>query len=218
MSNQINITQKIINYISKLSYRPDPIIDELIKETNALGNIARMQIAPEQGKFIEIIVKLINAKNCLEIGRFTGLSTMCIARGLPSNGQVISIDNSREYLTVAEKYWEKGGVKNKIKTIIGEGTEVLQSLIDRQHTFDFVFIDADKNNYNNYYELSLKLILSNGLIIIDNMLWGGDVAESTKIDKSTESIRSLNTKILKDPRVEFSLLPLADGLSFIRKK
>ena len=218
MSTQIEITQNIVNYLSKNGYRADPIIDELIKKTNALGSIAQMQIAPEQGQFLEMIVRLIGAKNCLEIGRFTGLSALCIAKGLTTSGKVVTIDNSSEFLAVAEKYWKKKGVRDKIESVIGEGVEVLQSLIDRQNYFDLVFIDADKNNYNNYYELSLKLIPSNGLIIIDNMLWGGEVADPTIIDKSTVVIRTLNKKILEDTRVEFCLLPLADGLSFIRKK
>ena len=109
-------------------------------------------------------------------------------------------------------------VNSKIESIIGEGVEVMQSMIDRQHIFDLIFIDADKNNYFNYYELSLQLLQTNGLMIIDNMLWGGDVADSLNKDKQTETIRSLNKKILIDNRIEFSLLPLADGLSFIRKK
>ena len=218
MSTQIEITQNIVNYLSKNGYRSDPIIDELVKETNELGSVAQMQIAPEQGQFLEMIVRLIGAKNCLEIGRFTGLSALCIAKGLTTSGKVVTIDNSSEFLTVAEKYWEKKGVKNKIESIIGEGVEVLQSLLDKQKHYDLIFIDADKNNYNNYYELSLKLISSNGLIIIDNMLWGGEVADPTIIDKSTVAIRNLNKKILEDTRIEFCLLPLADGLSFIRKK
>ncbi len=218
MSTQIVITKNIINYISTNGYRSDPIIDELIKKTNELGPISQMQISPEQGQFLEMIVKLTKSKNCLEIGRFTGLSTLCIAKGLTSNGKVITIDNSIEFLDLAEKYWKKKDVQDKIESVIGEGVEVLQSLLDRQKYFDFVFIDADKNNYNNYYELSLKLIPSNGLIIIDNMLWGGEVADPTIKDKSTVAIRTLNKKILEDTRVEFCLLPLADGLSFIRKK
>jgi len=218
MSTQIEITKNIINYLSTNGYRSDSVIDELVKETNALGVVAKMQIAPEQGQFLEIIVRLINAKNCLEIGRFTGLSTLCIAQGLASGGKVLTIDNSSEFLEIAEKYWKKKGVEDKIESIVGEGVEVLQSLLDRQNSFDLIFIDADKNNYNNYYELSLKLISSNGLIIIDNMLWGGDVADTTITDKTTISIHDLNKKILNDTRVEFSLLPFADGLSFIRKK
>jgi len=218
MSTQIEINQRVVNYLSKIGYRSDPVVNELVKATQTLSTTAQMQIAPEQGQFLEIVVKLIKAKNCLEIGRFTGLSTLCIAKGLPPDGTVLTIDNSIEFQDLAKKYWEKAGVKHKIESIIGEGVEVFQSLIDRQKHFDLIFIDADKNNYNNYYELSLQLISSNGLIIIDNMLWNGDVANATITDKTTESIRALNKKILEDCRVEFSLLPLADGLSFIRKK
>ena len=218
MSTQIEINQRVVNYLSKIGYRSDPVVNELVKATQTLSTTAQMQIAPEQGQFLEIVVKLIKAKNCLEIGRFTGLSTLCIAKGLPSDGPVLTIDNSIEFQDLAKEYWAKAGVKHKIESIIGEGVEVLQSLIDRQKYFDLIFIDADKNNYNNYYELSLQLVSSNGLIIIDNMLWNGDVANATITDKTTESIRALNKKILEDSRVEFSLLPLADGLSFIRKK
>ena len=218
MSTQIEINQRVVNYLSKIGYRSDPVVNELVKATQTLSTTAQMQIAPEQGQFLEIVVKLIKAKNCLEIGRFTGLSTLCIAKGLPPDGTVLTIDNSIEFQDLAKKYWTKAGVKHKIESIIGEGVEVLQSLIDRQKYFDLIFIDADKNNYNNYYELSLQLISSNGLIIIDNMLWSGDVANATITDKTTETIRALNKKILEDSRVEFSLLPLADGLSFIRKK
>ena len=218
MSKQIEITKKTIDYLSKYSHKDDSLTNALIHETTRLGKVSQMQIAPEQGKFLEILVKLIKAKNCLEIGRFTGLSTLCIAKGLPNDGKVISIDNSNEFLDIAKKYWEKAEVDNKIESIFGEALDVLQSFVDRQKNFDFVFIDADKNNYNNYYELSLNLVSSNGLIIIDNMLWGGDVADASINDKTTKSIRDLNKKILNDSRVEFSLLPMADGLLLIQKK
>ena len=215
---QIEINSNIVKYLASNGYRSDPIIDELVKQTKELKGIAQMQIAPEQGQFFEIIVKLLGAKKCLEIGRFTGLSTLCLAKGLPDDGKIISIDSSDEFLSIAEKYWSKAGVRNKIESIIGQGTDVMQSYIDRQFYFDLIFIDADKNNYFNYYELSLGLLQTNGLMIIDNMLWSGDVADLNNKDKQTETIRSLNKKILIDTRVEYSLLPLADGLSFIRKK
>ena len=156
MSTQIEINQRVVNYLSKIGYRSDPVVNELVKATQTLSATAQMQIAPEQGQFLEIVVKLIKAKNCLEIGRFTGLSTLCIAKGLPPDGTVLTIDNSIEFQDLAKKYWEKAGVKHKIESIIGEGVEVLQSLIDRQKYFDLIFIDAGKNNYNNYYELSLQ--------------------------------------------------------------
>ena len=218
MSTQIEINDKLIKYLQNLGYRKDTLVDKLEIETKALGSVAEMQIAKEQGQFLEIIVKTSRAKSCLEIGRFTGLSSLCIAKGLPQNGKIIAVDNSDEFLPIAEKYWKMAGVNTKIESIIGAGVEVMQSMIDRQRSFDFIFIDADKNNYPNYYELSLKLLRSNGIIIIDNMLWHGDVADENKNDSQTNTIRDLNNKILKDERVNFSLLPLSDGLSFIRKK
>ena len=218
MSTQITINSQLVNYLETIGYRSDPIINELIKETRTLGDVAQMQIAPEQGQFLEIIVKISNSKKCLEIGRFTGLSTLCMAKGLPDDGQIITVDNSDEFLSLANTYWEKSGVKRKIESIIGSGVDVMQSYLDRQYSFDLIFIDADKNNYPHYYELSLNLLPPNGIIIIDNMLWGGNVAEPSNNDTQTETIRYLNAKIQKDERVDFSLLPLSDGLSFIRKK
>jgi len=218
MSTQIGINEKLIQYLETIGYRSDEVIDKLVVETLALGSVAQMQIAPEQGQFLEIIVKISQAKNCLEIGRFTGLSSLCIAKGLSENGKIVAVDNSDEFLSMAQKYWKMAGVDKKIESIIGAGVDVMQSMIDRQHSFDFIFIDADKNNYPNYYELSLQLLRPNGIIIIDNMLWHGDVADENKTDSQTNTIRDLNKKIQQDERVDFSLLPLSDGLSFIRKK
>ena len=218
MSTQIEINKDLIKYLQNLGYRKDTVVDKLEKETKALGSVAQMQIAKEQGQFLEIIVKISKAKSCLEIGRFTGLSTLYMARGLPSDGRIVTVDNSDEFLPLAQKYWDEDGQTSKIESIIGAGTDVMQSLIDRQHTFDLIFIDADKNNYTNYYELSLSLVPSNGIIIIDNMLWHGDVADTKKTDSQTNTIRDLNLKINQDDRVDFSLLPLSDGLSFVRKK
>ena len=218
MSTQLEIDESIIKYLQDKGYRSDPIVDQLEKETLSLGSVAQMQIAKEQGQFLEIITKISRSTNCLEIGRFTGLSTLFIARGLPPRGKIITVDNSEEFLSMAEKYWVLDNVNSKIESIIGEGVDVMQSMIDRQKIYDLIFIDADKNNYPNYYELGLKLIPSNGIIIIDNMLWHGDVANNNKNDSQTETIRNLNSKIQNDQRVEFSLLPLSDGLSFIRKK
>ena len=218
MSDQIPIDKKLIKYLQTRGYRSDNIIDKLVKETLALGSVSRMQIAPEQGQFLEIIVSITKSKNCLEVGRFTGLSSLCIAKGLTANGKLVAIDNSDEFLSLAQKYWKLAGVDSKIESVIGDGVEVMQSMVDRQHSFDFIFIDADKSNYPHYYELSLQLIPTNGIIIIDNMLWHGDVADEEKQDTQTQTIRDLNLKIQKDDRINYSLLPLSDGLSFIQKK
>ena len=218
MSTQTEINKDLVQYLQKVGYRDDKIINDLANETSKLGSVSQMQIAKEQGQFLEIITKISKSNSCLEIGRFTGMSTLFIARGLSKKGKIITIDNSDEFLSLAKKYWDLDNVSAKIESIIGDGVEVMQSMIDRQHSFDLIFIDADKNNYPNYYELSLNLIPSNGIIIIDNMLWHGDVANENKNDSQTNTIRDLNLKIQKDNRVEFSLLPLSDGLSFIRKK
>ena len=218
MSTQIEINKQLVNYLQSVGYRQDPIIDTLVKETKALGEVAIMQIAPEQGQLLEIIVKISKAKRCLEIGRFTGLSTLCMAKGLPEDGKIIAVDNSDEFLSLANKFWKQANVLDKIESIIAQGVEVMQGYIDRQFSFDLIFVDADKNNYPHYYELSLELLPSNGIIIIDNMLWGGDVVDLSIKDTQTVTIRSLNAKIQKDERVHFSLLPVSDGLSFIRKK
>ena len=218
MSTQIGINDNLIKYLETTGYRSDELIDKLVVETLSLGGVAQMQIAPEQGQFLEIIVKISQAKNCLEIGRFTGLSSLCIAKGLPQYGKLVTVDNSDEFLPMAEKYWKMAMLDSKIESVIGAGVEVMKSMIDRQHSFDFIFIDADKNNYPKYYELALQLLRPNGIIIIDNMLWHGDVADENKNDSQTNTIRDLNKKIQKDERVNFSLLPLSDGLSFIRKK
>ena len=218
MSRQINISNQLVKYIEDFGYRKDPIINELVKETKNLGGVSQMQIAPEQGQFLKIIVEITKAKKCLEIGRFTGLSSLCIAQGLSQNGRLITVDNSEEHLLIANKYWEKAGVEKKIESVIGNASDVMQNYIKKKYLFDLIFIDADKNNYGLYYELSLNLLVSNGIIIIDNVLWDGAVSDSSKNDQQTKSMRELNNKIKNDNRVEFSLLPLADGISFIRKK
>ena len=218
MSTQTKIDESLVKYLQNVGYRKDKIIDDLADETSKLGSVSQMQIAKEQGQFLEIITKLSKAKSCLEVGRFTGMSTLFIARGLPAEGKITTIDNSDEFLSLAKKYWDLDNMSSKIESIIGDGVEIMQSMIDRQHSYDFIFIDADKNNYPNYYELSLSLVPSNGIIIIDNMLWHGDVADEKKNDSQTNTIRDLNTKIQNDSRIDFSLLPLSDGLSFIRKK
>ena len=218
MSTQTKIDESLVKYLQNVGYRKDKIIDDLADETSKLGSVSQMQISKEQGQFLEIITKLSKAKSCLEVGRFTGMSTLFIARGLSAEGKITTIDNSDEFLSLAKKYWDLDNMSSKIESIIGDGVEIMQSMIDRQHSYDFIFIDADKNNYPNYYELSLSLVPSNGIIIIDNMLWHGDVADEKKNDSQTNTIRELNTKIQNDSRVDFSLLPLSDGLSFIRKK
>jgi Predicted O-methyltransferase len=208
MSTQLSINEDLIQFLQKVGYRKDPLVDELEKETKALGKVAQMQIAKEQGQFLEIIVNISKATSCLEIGRFTGLSPFYMARGLSSVGEIVTVDYSDEFLPLAQNYWDKDGLTSKIESIIGAGVDVMQSLIVRQHTFDLIFVDADKNNYPNYYALSLSLVPSNGIIIIDNLLWHGDVADTSKNDSPPPTIRALKSQINPDDRVGFSLLTI----------
>ena len=151
MSTQTKIDESLVKYLQNVGYRKDKIIDDLAGETSKLGSVSQMQIAKEQGQFLEIITKLSKAKSCLEVGRFTGMSTLFIARGLSAEGKITTIDNSDEFLSLAKKYWDLDNMSSKIESIIGDGVEIMQSMIDRQHSYDFIFIDADKNNYPNYY-------------------------------------------------------------------
>ena len=216
MSSQIEINKNTIQYLDLFGYKNDKNINQLVNETKKLGNVSKMQISAGQGKFIEIIVKMIKPKNCLEIGRFTGLSSMCIARGLPKGGKLYAVDNSREFIDIAEKYWKIDKVKKNIISIIADGKDTMKNFLNKKMLFDFIFIDADKNNYLNYYKLSIKLLNKGGVLIFDNMLWGGNVTKNTK-DKTTKTIHDLNKFILQDKRIDFSLLPIADGVSIIRK-
>ena len=216
MSSQIEINKNIIQYLDLFGYKNDKNINQLVNETKKLGNVSKMQISAGQGKFIEIIIKMIKPKNCLEIGRFTGLSSMCIARGLPKGGKLYAVDNSREFIDIAEKYWKIDKVKKNIISIIADGKDTMKNFLNKKMLFDFIFIDADKNNYLNYYKLSIKLLNKGGVLIFDNMLWGGNVTKNTK-DKTTKTIHDLNKFILQDKRIDFSLLPIADGVSIIRK-
>ena len=220
MSNQtISITDSIYKYLCKNSLREDEVLSSLRAYTYRMEQ-RNMQISPEQGQFMQLLIKLIGAKNTIEIGVFTGYSSLCVALALPLDGKIIACDISTKYTDIAEKYWKDANVRDKIDLRIGPALDTLQKLIDKglSNTFDFSFIDADKINYDNYYELSLKLLRPGGLIAIDNVLWSGDVVDERINDIDTESIRSLNKKIYIDKRVDISILPIGDGLTLALKK
>ena len=220
MSNQtISITDSIYKYLCKNSLREDEVLSSLRAYTYRMEQ-RNMQISPEQGQFMQLLIKLIGAKNTIEIGVFTGYSSLCVALALPLDGKIIACDISTKYTDIAEKYWKDANVRNQIDLRIGPALDTLQKLIDKglSNTFDFSFIDADKINYDNYYELSLKLLRPGGLIAIDNVLWSGDVVDERINDIDTESIRSLNKKIYIDKRVDISILPIGDGLTLALKK
>ena len=220
MSNQtISITDSIYKYLCENSLREDETLSSLRAYTYRMQQ-RNMQISPEQGQFMQLLIKLMGAKNTIEIGVFTGYSSLCVALALPLDGKIIACDISTKYTDIAEKYWKDANVRDKIDLRIGPALDTLQKLIDKglSNTFDFSFIDADKINYDNYYELSLKLLRPGGLIAIDNVLWSGDVVDERINDIDTESIRSLNKKIYIDKRVDVSILPIGDGLTLALKK
>jgi len=218
MSNKtICITAELYEYMLAESLREPDVLRELREETAQLQD-ANMQIAPEQGQFMALLVRLLGAKRTLDIGVYTGYSALCIALALPQEGRVIGFDVNRKWTDIAKRYWQKAGVEEKIELCLGPAQETLEGLLaEDAAAFDFAFIDADKIHYDLYYEYSLQLVRPGGLLAIDNILWGGAVADAAVNDADTLAIRALNRKIHNDPRVEISMVPIADGLSLVRR-
>ncbi|AFY99596.1 class I SAM-dependent methyltransferase [Calothrix sp. PCC 6303] len=219
MNNQhLGLDQNLYQYLLSASLREPQILTQLRDET-AKHPMSIMQIAPEQGQFMSLLVQLIGAKKTLEVGVFTGYSSLVVALALPEDGKIVACDVSEEYTQIARKYWELAGVANKIELHIAPALETLDQLIadGEAETFDFAFIDADKSGYDNYYERCLQLVRPGGLIAIDNVLWSGRVGDPEVQDNRTNQIRALNTKIQQDQRVNLSLLPIADGLTLAMK-
>lgn len=219
MSNKtICITEELYEYMLSVSLREPAVLHELRRET-ALDEHANMQISPEQGQFMALLVRLLGARKTLDIGVYTGYSSLCIGLALPRDGRVIACDLNPEWTDTAKRYWRKAGVADKIKLRLAPAQQTLEGLLAEKAAaaFDFAFIDADKKNYDMYYEYCVELIRPGGLIAIDNVLWDGAVADESVNDVDTMAIRSLNNKIHADPRVEISLVPIADGLTLARK-
>ena len=214
MGKNLEITESLQKYIDNFSLKLDPVQQEIIDYNNTLGDVKRMQVAPSQCHFLHLIIKISNIKNVLEIGTFTGLSALSIALALPEDGKLIALDKNEETNKVALSFFKKANQDHKIQTIIKPALETLDDL--NQNKFDMVFIDADKMNYKEYYERSLKLVDKGGLIIIDNVLWHGEVTDETNVDKFTLNIREFNTYIQQDKRVEQIIIPLGDGITVCR--
>lgn len=212
------VTNEIYEYMLSVSFREPEVLGRLRAET-ATDEKAQMQIAPEQGQFMAMLIKLLGAKRTLEIGVYTGYSALWTALALPDDGKIIACDVSKEWTAVARRYWQEAGVAHKIDLRLAPAAKTLSQLIEegRAGSFDFAFIDADKQNYDLYYESCLQLVRPGGLIAIDNVFWGGSVADSSDTDSDTEAIRALNNKIHADPRVDISMVPIADGLTLARK-
>ena len=220
MSKQtIGLDDRLYNYLLSVSLREPEILRQLRQETNNHPQ-AIMQISPEQSQFMALLVQLLGAKKTLEVGVFTGYSSLSVALALPPDGKIIACDVSEEYTAIARRYWQKAGVADKIDLRIAPALETLDRLLadGQAQTFDFAFIDADKVNYEGYYERSLQLMRPGGLIAIDNVLWGGKVADSQFQNSSTLAIRALNQKLHHDERIILSLVPIADGLTLALKR
>ncbi len=219
MSNRtLNLTDALYDYVLSVSLRESDLMRQLRQET-AQHPMGQMQIAPEQGQFMALLIKLMGVKKALEVGVFTGYSALSVAIALPDDGTLVACDVSEEYTAIARRYWETAGVAHKIDLHIAPALETLDHLLadGQANTFDFAFIDADKSSYDDYYERSLQLLRPGGLIVLDNVLWSGSVADKRDIHKRTQALRSLNQKIHRDNRVFPSLLPVADGLTLALK-
>jgi predicted O-methyltransferase YrrM len=220
MSNHtIYLNDAIYQYLLTHSLRESPVLEALRTETTQ-HSMVRMQISPEQGQFMTLLLRLINAKRAIEVGVYTGYSSICIAEALGQDGQLIACDVNEEWTTMASQYWQRAGLSERIDLRLAPARETLQGLIDdgQQGAFDFVFIDADKTHYETYYEQALVLLKSGGLVAVDNTLWSGSVVDDTKDDEDTIAIRRFNDKVAADERVDLSLLPLGDGLTLLRKR
>ena len=217
MGSNLVITKEIENYINNHSLELTTVQKEIISYNNSLGDIKRMQISISQCHFLHLIVKISNTKKILEIGTFTGLSGLTMSLSLPCDGKLVTLDKNTERNKIASNFFKKAKQESKIKTIIGPALESLSSLKKKEEKFDLIFIDADKENYKNYYNQSLDLIEKNGLIIVDNVLWHGEVVNVKKQDKLTTIIREFNSYINKDKRTENIIIPVGDGLTVCRK-
>ncbi|MEH1906962.1 MAG: class I SAM-dependent methyltransferase [Nostoc sp.] len=215
----IGLDNQLYNYLLSVSLREPEILLKLRQET-ASHPRSGMQISPEQGQFMRLLVQLIGAKKTLEVGVFTGYSSLSVALALPADGKIIAADVNEEFTAIARRYWQEAGVADKIDLRLAPGLETLDQLLatGQAETFDFAFIDADKENYDGYYERSLQLVRPGGLIAIDNVLWSGQVAQEQNQDQSTQAIRALNKKLHHDERITLSLVPIADGLTLAIKR
>ena len=215
----IDLSDKLDDYILSVSLREPPVLRKLREETARLP-LAGMQIAPDQGQLMALLARLVGARRCLEIGTFTGYSTLAVALALPPDGRIIACNVNPGTTAIARRYWAAAGVADRIELRLAPALATLDALLadGQEGRFDFVFIDADKENYDAYYERALRLLRAGGLIVIDNVLWGGWVADARRRDPDTAALRALNAKLHTDERIDLSLLPLADGITLARKR
>jgi predicted O-methyltransferase YrrM len=213
------LNDAVYDYLLAVSLREPPLLARLREETAALPR-AMMQISPEQGQFMALLAELIGARRVLEVGTFTGYSALVVALALPADGRLLTCDVNEQTTAIARRYWDEAGVADKIDLRLGPAVETLDALLadGGAGSFDMAFVDADKTNYDAYYERALALLRQGGLMLVDNVLWGGAVAEPDHEDEDTDAIRALNAKIHGDERVSLSLLPVSDGITLVRKR
>lgn len=220
MSNRtISLTESLYEYLLSVSLREPDLLRQLREETAAQPD-ARMQISPEQGQFMGLLARLMDARRCLEIGVFTGYSSLAVALALPQDGRIVACDVSERWTAVARRYWAAAGVAHKIDLRLAAALETLDHLLaaGEAAAYDFVFIDADKENYVGYYERALQLLRPGGLVVVDNTLWSGRVADPENAESDTVALRHFNEHLHRDDRVDLSLVPIGDGLTLARKK
>jgi len=220
LSNQtLAVTDEIYDYLLGVSLREANVLRELREVTSSRPDVA-MQISPEQGQFMALLARLIDARHCLEIGVFTGYSSLVLAMALPADGRIVACDVSEEFTTIARDFWRRAGVADKVDLRLAPALETLDQLVDQGHAgaFDFAFIDADKVNYDGYYERCLTLLRPGGLVAVDNTLWSGSLADPAVNDPDSVALRAFNQHLHVDPRVDLSLVPIGDGLTLARKR
>ncbi|HUI99213.1 MAG TPA: class I SAM-dependent methyltransferase [Usitatibacter sp.] len=219
MSRHLKLDDRLYDYIVDHSLRDHPVLAQLRKITAGM-KWGGMQIGPDQGQFMQLLVKLVGARNCIEIGVFTGYSSLAVALALPPGGKIVACDVSEEWTAIGREHWKKAGVEDRIDLRLGPATETLDALLagGGAGKYDFAFIDADKPSYLAYYERCLKLLRAGGLIAIDNTLWSGDVAKPDKTDENTVAIRAVNDALHRDERIDVALLPVGDGVTLARKR
>ena len=214
----LNLSDKLYDYILEVSLREAPLLAELRAETNRMPEAA-MQISPDQGQFMGLLARLIGAKRVIEIGTFTGYSALCFAQALPEDGLVVCCDVSEDFTAIGHRYWQRAGLAEKIELRLAPAGETIDALLSEgaADSFDLAFIDADKENYERYFEGCLALLRPGGVILVDNVLWGGSVIDPAVDDADTKAIRALNRKLARHSEIELSLLPIGDGLTLARK-
>ena len=222
MLKDINLSEDLLEYIYKHSQPLHSIQKEILNYNKDLGDIQRLQISETQSLFLQLIIKINKVRKCLEIGTFTGFSALSMALALPENGKITTLDNDKKIVAIASDFFKKADLSSKIETIVGSALDTLKNLLNEKKKFDLIFIDADKGNYKKYYDLSLNLISESGLIIIDNVLWKGEVIKNKYVSetpsKQARSIIDFNKYVRDDNKVEKFILPIGDGLTICRKK